>query len=87
MSYLKGGLQSLGINSGMMLHLVLVTGMLFVYDLAAYIAMQQGSTIFERFNRLPKVVRWIVYVAVVDLMVIWFMQYGADSSSFVYFEF
>lgn len=86
-SYLKGGLQSLGINSGMMLHLVLVTGMLFVYDLAAYIAMQQGSTIFERFNRLPKVVRWIVYVAVVDLMVIWFMQYGADSSSFVYFEF
>ena len=86
-SYLKGGLQSLGINSGMMLHLVLVTGMLFVYDLAAYIAMQQGSTIFERFNRLPKVVRWIVYVAVIDLMVIWFMQYGADSSSFVYFEF
>lgn len=86
-SYLKGGLQSLGINSGMMLHLVLVIGMLFVYDLAAYIAMQQGSTIFSRFNRLPKVVRWIVYVAVVDLMVIWFMQYGADSSSFVYFEF
>ena len=86
-SYIKGGLQSIGINSGMMIHLVLVTGMLFVYDLAAYIAMQQGSTIFERFNRLPKVVRWIVYVAVVDLMVIWFMQYGADSSSFVYFEF
>ena len=86
-AYIKGGLQSIGINSGMMIHLVLVTGMLFVYDLAAYIAMQQGSTIFERFNRLPKVVRWIVYVAVVDLMVIWFMQYGADSSSFVYFEF
>ena len=61
--------------------------MLFFYDLFAYIAMQQGSTIFVRFNRLPKVVRWIVYVAVVDLMVIWFMQYGADSSSFVYFEF
>ena len=86
-AYIKGGLQSIGINSGMMLHLVLVIGMLFAYDLTAYIATEHGSTIFERFNRLPKVVRWIVCIAVVDLMVIWFMQYGADSSSFVYFEF
>ena len=86
-AYIKGGLQSIGINSGMMLHLVLVIGMLFVCDLAAYIATEHGSTIFERFNRLPKVVRWLVCIVVVDLMVIWFMQYGADSSSFVYFEF
>lgn len=86
-AYIKGGLQSIGINSGMMLHLIIVIGMLFVYDLTAYIASQKGSTIFAWFNRLPKVVRWIVYILVVDLMVIWFMQYGADSSSFVYFEF
>lgn len=86
-AYIKGGLQSIGINSGMMIHLVLVIGMLFVYDLTAYIATERGSTIFERFNRLPKAVRWIVCIVVVDLMVIWFMQYGADSSSFVYFEF
>ncbi len=85
--YVKGGLQSIGINSGMMLHLIIVIGMLFAYDLAAYIAAQKGSSIFEKFGRLPKVVRWIVYILVVDLMVIWFMQYGADSSSFVYFEF
>lgn len=86
-AYIKGGLQSIGINSGMMLHLIIVIGMLFVYDLTAYIASQKGSTIFAWFNRLPKVVRWLVYILVVDLMVIWFMQYGADSSSFVYFEF
>lgn len=86
-AYIKGGLQSIGINSGMMIHLVLVIGMLFAYDLTAYIATEHGSTIFEHFNRLPKVVRWIVCIVVVDLMVIWFMQYGADSSSFVYFEF
>ena len=86
-AYIKGGLQSIGINSGMMIHLVIVIGMLFAYDLAAYIATEHGSTIFERFNRLPKVVRWLVCIVVVDLMVIWFMQYGADSSSFVYFEF
>ena len=61
--------------------------MLIAYDLTAYIATEHGSTIFERFNRLPKVVRWLVCIVVVDLMVIWFMQYGADSSSFVYFEF
>ena len=86
-AYIKGGLQSIGINSGMMIHLVLVIGMLIAYDLTAYIATEHGSTIFERFNRLPKVVRWLVCIVVVDLMVIWFMQYGADSSSFVYFEF
>ena len=86
-AYIKGGLQSIGINSGMMLHLIIVIGMLFVYDLTAYIASQKGSTIFAWFNRLPKVVRWLVYILVVDLMAIWFMQYGADSSSFVYFEF
>lgn len=86
-SYIKGGLQSIGINGGMMLHLLLVIGMLFLYDLAAYIFAQKGSSIFEKFDRLPKAVRWIVYILVVDLMVIWFMQYGADSSSFVYFEF
>ena len=86
-AYIKGGLQSIGINSGMMLHLIIVIGMLFVYDLTAYIASQKGSTIFAWFNRLPKVVRWLVCILVVDLMVIWFMQYGADSSSFVYFEF
>ena len=85
--YIKGGLQSIGINSGMMLHLIIVIGMMFAYDLTAYIASQKGSTIFSWFNRLPKVVRWLVYILVVDLMVIWFMQYGADSSSFVYFEF
>ncbi len=86
-AYIKGGLQSIGINGKMVLHLVLVIGMLFVYDLTAYIASQRGSTIFTQFNRLPKAVRWIVCILVVDLMVIWFMQYGADSSSFVYFEF
>ena len=86
-AYIKGGLQSIGINSGMMLHLIIVIGMMFAYDLTAYIASHKGSTIVSWFNRLPKPVRWAIYVLVVDLMVIWFMQYGADSSSFVYFEF
>lgn len=46
-AYIKGGLQSIGINSGMMIHLVLVIGMLFAYDLAAYIATEHGSTILS----------------------------------------
>ena len=71
----------------MLLHLVLVIGMMFAYDLAAYIAAERGSSVFAGIKRLPKAVRWIIYIIVVDLMVIWFMQYGADSSSFVYFEF
>ena len=86
-SYVKGGLQSIGINSGMMLHLVLVIGMMFAYDLTGYIAAEHGGSAFTWLKRLPKPVRWIIYILVVDLMVIWFMQYGADSSSFVYFEF
>lgn len=86
-AYVKGGLQSIGINSGMMLHLVLVIGMMFAYDLTGYIAAERGGSAFTWLKRLPKPVRWIIYILVVDLMVIWFMQYGADSSSFVYFEF
>lgn len=86
-AYIKGGLQSIGINSGMLLHLVLVIGMMSAYDLAAYISAERGSSVFAGIKRLPKAVRWIIYIIVVDLMVIWFMQYGADSSSFVYFEF
>ena len=70
-AYIKGGLQSIGINGKMVLHLVLVIGMLFVYDLTAYIASQRGSTIFTQFNRLPKAVRWGVCILVVDLMVRW----------------
>lgn len=81
-SYIKGGLQSIGINSGMLLHLVIVFGMLFIYDFLSY-----RRPVLERIKKLPKAVRWIIYVIVVDLMVIWFLQYGADSSSFVYFEF
>lgn len=86
-AYIKGGLQSIGINSGMLIHLVLVIGMMFAYDLTAYIAAERGGSIFAGIKKLPKPVRWVIYVLVVDLMVIWFMQYGADSSSFVYFEF
>ena len=71
----------------MMLHLVLVIGMMFAYDLTGYIAAERGGSAFTWLKRLPKPVRWIIYILVVDLMVIWFMQYGADSSSFVYFEF
>ena len=71
----------------MMLHLVLVIGMMFAYDLTGYIAAERGGSVFTWLKRLPKPVRWIIYILVVDLMVIWFMQYGADSSSFVYFEF
>ena len=86
-AYVKGGLQSIGINSGMLLHLALVIGMLFVYDLAAYRLSVRGSSVLEQLGRLPRAARWIVYIVLVDLMIIWFLQYGADSSSFVYFEF
>ena len=81
-SYIKGGLQSIGINSSMLIHLVIVFGMLFIYDFLSF-----RCPVLERIKKLPNVVRWIIYIIVVDLMVIWFLQYGADSSSFVYFEF
>ena len=45
-AYVMGGLQSIGINSGMMLHLVLVIGMMFAYDLTGYIAAERGGSVF-----------------------------------------
>lgn len=81
-NYIKSGFSVLGINGKMFLHLVVIMGMLIVYDIIAY-----NKNIFELVDRLPKVVRYILYVVIIDLMVIWMMQYGADTGAFVYFQF
>ncbi len=80
--YVKGGLNALGINSSMFIHLVIIIAMLIVHDF-----LNLKHDVIKRMNRLPIVIRWIIYVIFIDLMIIWFLQYGADSGSFVYFQF
>lgn len=81
-AYVKDGLGAMGINSKMFIHLFVVIGMLFIYEL-----LSVKKNVFKMIDKLPKVVRYAIYVIFIDLMIIWFMQYGADSGSFVYFEF
>lgn len=81
-NYIKSGLTCLGINSKMFMHLAVILGILFVFDLISL-----KRSVFELIDKLPIVVRYIIYVFFVDIMIIWFLQYGADSSSFVYFQF
>ena len=80
--YIKGGLQALGINSGMLLHLLMVIGMLTLVD-----ALSLKMDVTKLVSKLPTPVRIIIGAVLIDLIVIWFLQYGADSSSFVYFNF
>lgn len=81
-NYIKSGLTCLGINSKMFIHLAVILGILFAFDLISL-----KRSVFELIDKLPVVVRYIIYVIFVDIMIIWFLQYGADSSSFVYFQF
>lgn len=82
LSYVKEGFGSLGINSSMFVHLAIVVGLLAVFDL-----LSLKRDVIASVGRLPAAVRLCIYVLFLDLMIIWFLQYGADSGSFVYFQF
>lgn len=81
-AYIKGGLNALGINGSMFVHLAIIILMLVVYDF-----VNIRHNVIKLIGKLPVWLRWIIYVAFIDLIIIWFLQYGADSSSFVYFQF
>lgn len=80
--YLRSGFGALGVNGGMLLHLVIIIGILIVFD-----AISLKKDVLAGIGSLPKAARLAVYVLFVDMMIIWFLQYGADSGSFVYFDF
>lgn len=61
-SYIKGGLQILGINSGMFIHLALVLGILTAVDVCSL-----KTDLNKLLLKLPKVVTFAIFVILIDL--------------------
>lgn len=80
--YVVDGIIELQIHSNTWIRLIFVVGIVILFDIISV-----KNNIIECISKFPLILRWGVYIGVVDFIIIYFMKYGVDSNSFVYFQF
>jgi hypothetical protein len=80
-SYLNSSRLALGLGKQQLIDLLVPVGVLLSYDIISY------KHITLSFIDKSRVLRWGIYVFLIDLIVIYSLQITTDNGSFIYFQF
>ena len=81
-SYIKAGYQDLNLTIKPFLRVAFIILLLLIYD---FFSLKRD--LLERVRKTPFAIRWGIYFAAVNFILIYYMLFGIDSSSFIYFQF